>query len=71
MQKSPEERSYYHEDRGIMSQRLFIPQKPFDIKLTDYPLAKKEYINFFPALPTKDGYRQGPQTEQAPAKRRG
>ena len=41
MQKSHRERSCCQEDRGIMSQRLFIPRTPLDIKLTDYPFVKE------------------------------
>ena len=34
-----------------MSRRLFMPRKPLDIKLTDYPFGKKEVPNFLPCLP--------------------
>ena len=34
-----------------MSCRLFMPRKPLDIKLTDYPFGKKEVPNFLPRLP--------------------
>ena len=41
MQKPPEERSCCQKDRGIMSQRLFMPRKPLDIKLTDHPFSRE------------------------------
>ena len=54
IQKPPEERSCCQKDRGIMSQRLFMPRKPLDIKLTDYPFGK-ERSNQLLSLPSRRG----------------
>ena len=54
-----------------MSQRLVMPRKPLDRKLTDDPLGKERSTASFPAFPTRDGCGQSPLIEQAPAKSRG
>ena len=54
IQKPPEERSCCQKDRGIMSQRLFMPRKPLDIKLTDYPFWQ-EGSSKLPSLPSRRG----------------
>ena len=55
-----------------MSQSLFMPRKPLDIKLTDYPFGK-ERSNQLLSLPSRRGTGVGSahKTEQAPAKGRG
>ena len=70
MQKSHEERSCCQEDRGIRSQRLFMPRKPLDIKFTDYPFGK-EVINFFPCPPDEGQVWAAPTNRTSPSKKAG
>lgn len=54
IQISHKERSSCQEDRGIMSQRLLMPRKPLDIKLTDYPLSRERSQQLL-SLPSRRG----------------
>ena len=72
MQKSHKERSCCQEDRRIMSQRLFMPRKPLDIKLTDYPLDKERSSQLL-SLPSRRGTGVGRahKTKSSPSKKAG
>ena len=55
-----------------MSQRLFMPRKPLDIKLTDYPLDKERSSQLL-SLPSRRGTGVGRahKTKSSPSKKAG